>query len=100
MKIELSTLRPDPPFVVQHTAVETMMLSLVQCAVGISFISSGARWRCPPGVTLLPVVDLNITFPYALMWNLANNSPILAKLIESVKSLIKQKGRDNEIHGE
>ena len=85
--------------VVQHTAVETMMLSLVQCGVGVSFISTAARWRCPPGVTLLPVVDLKITFPYALMWNKDNNSPILAKLIESVRSLIKQKGLANEILG-
>ena len=86
--------------VVQETAVETMMLSLVQCGVGVSFISSAARWRCPPGVTLLPVADLNVTFPFALMWSKDNNSPLLAKLVQSVRSLIKKKARDSQIHGE
>ena len=86
--------------VVQHTAVETMMLSLVQCGVGVSFISSAARWRCPPGVTLSPVVDLNVTFPFALMWKKENNSPLLAKLVNNVKLLVEQKGRDTEILGE
>jgi DNA-binding transcriptional LysR family regulator len=88
------------PRVVQYTAVETMMLSLVQCGVGVSFISSAAKWRCPPGVTLLPVVDLHVTFPFALLWNKANNSPQLAKLVENVRSLVKQRGRNNEILGE
>jgi DNA-binding transcriptional LysR family regulator len=86
--------------VVQHNAVETMTLSLVQCGVGVSFISSGARSRCPPGVTLLPVVDLKITFPFALMWKKDNNSPLLAKLVNSVKLLVEQKGRDTEILGD
>ena len=86
--------------VVQHTAVETMMLSLVQCGVGVSFISSAARWRCPPGVTLSPVVDLNVTFPFALMWKKENNSPLLAKLVNNVKLLVEQKGRDTKILGE
>jgi len=88
------------PRVVQQTAVETMILSLVQCGVGVALISSAARWRCPPGVTILPVVDLNVTFPFALMWKENNNSPLLAKLVDNVKCLVDQKGRDNEILGE
>lgn len=76
------------------------MLSLVQCGVGVSFISSDARWRCPPGVTLLPVVDLHVTFPFELLWNKDNNSPLLAKLVDNVRSLVKQRGRNNEILGE
>jgi DNA-binding transcriptional LysR family regulator len=88
------------PHVVQQTAVETMILSLVQCGVGVAFISSAARWRCPPGVRLLPVADLNVTFPFALMWKKDNNSPLLAKLVDNVKVLVDQKGRDSEILGE
>jgi len=88
------------PRVVQHTAAETMMLSLVQCGVGVAFVSSAARWRCPPGVTLLPVTDLNVTFPFSLMWKKDNNSPLLVKLVDDVKLLLKQKGRNDEILGE
>jgi DNA-binding transcriptional LysR family regulator len=85
------------PRVVQQTAVETMILSLVQCGVGIALISSAARWRCPPGVTLRPVVDLDVTFPFALMWKKGNNSPLLAKLIADLKALVDQRGRNSEV---
>jgi DNA-binding transcriptional LysR family regulator len=87
------------PRIVQETAVETMILSLVQCSVGVAFISSAARWRCPPGVTLLPVADLNVTFPFALMWRQDNNSPLLAKFTADVKSLVERGGRKDEILG-
>jgi DNA-binding transcriptional LysR family regulator len=87
------------PRVVQQTAVETMILSLVQCGVGIAFISSAARWRCPPGVSLFSVVDLNVTFPFALMWKKDNNSPLLAKLVADVKTLVERRGRNTEILG-
>jgi DNA-binding transcriptional LysR family regulator len=87
------------PRVVQQTAAETMMLSLVQCGVGVAFISSAAKWRCPPGVTLFPVADLNVTFPFSLMWKKDNNSPLLAKLVADVKTLVEQRGRNGEILG-
>jgi DNA-binding transcriptional LysR family regulator len=87
------------PRVVQETAVETMILSLVQCSVGVAFVSSAARWRCPPGVTLLPVADLNLTFPFALMWRKDNNSPLLAKFTADLKSLVERGGRKDEILG-
>jgi hypothetical protein len=34
------------------------------------------------------------------MWKENNNSPLLAKLVDNVKCLVDQKGRDNEILGE
>jgi DNA-binding transcriptional LysR family regulator len=77
------------PRVVQETAVETMILSLVQCHVGVAFISSTARWRCPPNVALLPVEDLNLTFPFALMWRKDNRSPPLTKFTTYVKSMVE-----------
>ena len=32
-------------FPVQETAIETMILSLVQCRVGVAFVNSASRWR-------------------------------------------------------
>ena len=87
------------PRIVQETAVETMILSLVQCGVGVAFVSSASRWRCPANITLLPVKDLNITFPFALMWKKDNHSPLLAKFTAEVKSLVERKGSDTEILG-
>ena len=86
------------PRIVQETAIETMILSLVQCRVGIAFVSSASRWRCPPGVVLLPVSDLNVTFPFALMWRKDNSSPLLAKFTADVKSMVEGRGA-NEVLG-
>jgi len=86
------------PRIVQETAMETIMLSLVQCRVGVAFVNSAARWRCPPGVALLPVRDLNLAFPFALMWRKDNNSPLLAKFAADVKSMVQQRGA-NEVLG-
>jgi DNA-binding transcriptional LysR family regulator len=75
------------PRIVQETAVETMVLGLVQCHVGVAFVNSAARWRCPPGVVLLPVTDLNVAFPFSLMWRKDNRSPLLAKFVADVQPL-------------
>jgi len=87
------------PRIVQETAIETMILSLVQCRVGVAFVSSTSRWRCPPDVVLLPVRDLDVTFPFALMWRKDNNSPLLAKFVADVKSMAERRGRKDEILG-
>jgi len=79
------------PRVVQETAVETMILSLVQCHVGVAFVSSTSRWRCPPDVVVLPIVDLNLTLPFALMWRKDNRSPSLAKFTAYVQSMVEAK---------
>ena len=87
------------PRIVQETAIETMILSLVQCRVGVAFVSSAARWRCPPGVSLLTVTDLNLTFPFALMWRKDDNSPLLAKFVADVKSMVERRGRKRDVLG-
>jgi DNA-binding transcriptional LysR family regulator len=87
------------PRIVQETAVETMILSLVQCRVGVAFISSAARWRCPPGVALLPVTDLNVKFPFALMWRKDNNSPLLSQFTADLRLLVERRGRESEVLG-
>lgn len=86
------------PSIVQESASETIVLSLVQCRVGVAFVNSASRWRRPPGVTLLPVSDLNLKLPFALMWRNNNNSPLLAKFIAGVKSLM-ERGGANEVLG-
>jgi DNA-binding transcriptional LysR family regulator len=87
------------PRIVQETASETIILSLVQCRVGVAFINSAARWRCPPGVVLLPVTDLNVEIPFALMWRKDNHSPLLAKFTVDVRSMVERKGRKSKIVG-
>ena len=87
------------PRIVQETAIETMRLSLVQCGVGVAFVTSDSRWRCPPGVVILPVLDLNLAFLFALMWRKDNNSPLLAEFAGDVKSMVQRRGRKAKILG-
>jgi DNA-binding transcriptional LysR family regulator len=87
------------PRIVQETADEAVILSLVACRIGVAFVSSASRWRCRPSVTLLSVTDLNVTLPFALIWRKDNNSPLLAKFTADVKSLVEREGRKEEILG-
>jgi len=86
------------PRVVQETADEAIILSLVACGIGVGFVSSASRWRCPPNVALLSVTDLNLRLPFALIWRKDNTSPLVANFTADVESLVRQRGA-NEVMG-
>ena len=75
------------PRIVQEGVNEATILSLVSCGLGVAFVSSATRWRCPESVVLLPVADLKLPLPFALIWRKDNSSPLLAKLVADVRSL-------------
>jgi DNA-binding transcriptional LysR family regulator len=75
------------PHIVQEAVNEATILSLVSCRLGVAFVSSATRWRCPAGVVLLPVTDLNLALPFALIWRKDNTSPLLAKFVAAVRQL-------------
>ena len=75
------------PHVVQEAVNEATILSLVSCRLGVAFVSSATRWRCPESVVVLPVVDLKPTLPLALIWRKDNVSPLLAKFLGDVRQL-------------
>jgi len=75
------------PRIVQEGVNEATMLSLVSHGVGVAFVNENARWRCPQGVVVLPVMDLNLQLPLALVWRKDNASPLLAKFVADVKLL-------------
>jgi DNA-binding transcriptional LysR family regulator len=80
------------PRIVQEAVDQATMLSLVSCRLGVAFVSESTRWRCPVGVVLLPVTDLKLRVPFALVWRKDNNSPLLANFAAHVKSLVDGKG--------
>jgi len=43
--------------------------------------------RCPEGVVIMSVVDLDMPLPLALAWRRDNTSPLLANFIAEVQSL-------------
>ena len=70
---------------------EATILSLVSCRMGVAFVSSATRWRRPESVDVLPVTDLNLPLPLALIWRLIwrkdNAAPLLAKFVADVRQL-------------
>lgn len=73
------------PRIVQEALNEATILSLVSCRLGVAFVSSATRWRCPQSVVLLPVADLIFPLSFALIWRKDNVSPLLAKFVEDVR---------------
>jgi DNA-binding transcriptional LysR family regulator len=76
---------------VQLQTNEATILTLVAQGMGVGFVVETARWRCPEGVAILKVADLKLSLPLALVWRKDNLSPLLAKFVTDVGSLVKQK---------
>ncbi len=66
---------------------EATILSLVSCRMGVAFVSSATRWRRPGNVDVLPVGDLNLPLPLALIWRKDNTTPLLAKFVADVRQV-------------
>jgi DNA-binding transcriptional LysR family regulator len=75
------------PRIVQEGVNEATILSLVSCGLGVAFVSSATHWRCPESVVLLPVTDLKLPLPFALIWRKDNDSPLLEKFVADVRLL-------------
>jgi len=75
------------PRIVQEGMNEATILSLVSSGLGVGWVLSTARWRCPETVVVLPVVDLKMPLTLALVWRRDNASPLLGRFIEDVRRL-------------
>jgi DNA-binding transcriptional LysR family regulator len=76
------------PHIVQETDREATLLTLVAWQVGLALVSSNTRWRCPPGVVLLPVLDLHLPIKFSLIYRRDNRSALLAKFVSGTRSLL------------
>lgn len=77
------------PHIIQEALNEATILSLVACRIGVAFVTSATRWRCPESVVLLPVADLKLPLPFAFIWRKDNLSPLLARFAAEVRSMAK-----------
>ena len=75
------------PRIVQEAVNEATILSLVSHGLGVGFVNGTARSRCPKGVVVLPVSDLNVSLQLALVWRKDNASPLLARFVAGVRDL-------------
>jgi hypothetical protein len=53
--------------IIQEVAESGSMLSFVSCRLGVTFVLQATRWRCPAGVVLSPVEDLNLPLLMSLI---------------------------------
>src|SRR5438034_1251007 len=74
------------PHIVQEAVNEATILSLVSCRMGLAFVSGATRRRCPESVVLLPVTDLKLPLPFALIWRKDHASALLAKFVADVRT--------------
>jgi len=74
------------PHIVQEAADRDTHLGLVQCGIGIAWVTESTRWHCPRGIVLLPVDDMNVRLPFNLIWKKGNESPLLQKFVAQVKA--------------
>jgi DNA-binding transcriptional LysR family regulator len=74
----------NAPRIVQEAADRDTQLGLVQCQIGIAWLTESTRWHCPRGVVLLPVVDMNVRLAFNLIWKKDNSSPLLQKFVAQV----------------
>lgn len=75
------------PRIVQEASDRDTQLGLVQCRIGIAWLTESTRWHCPRGVLLRPVVDMNVRLPFNLIWKKDNASPLLQKLLAHVQAV-------------
>jgi DNA-binding transcriptional LysR family regulator len=74
------------PRIVQEAADRDTQLGLVQCQIGVAWLTESTRWHCPRGVVLLPVVDMDVRLPFNLIWKKGNSSPLLKKFVAQVEA--------------
>jgi len=74
------------PHVVQEATDRDTVLGLVQCQIGIAWLTESTRWHCPRGVVLLPVVDMNVRLPFNVIWKKDNASPLVQKFLAQVQA--------------
>ena len=74
------------PRIVQEATDRDMVLGLVQCRIGVAWVTESTRWHCPRGIVLLPVVDMNVRLPFNVIWKKNNTSPVLQQFLAQVQS--------------
>jgi len=74
------------PRIIQEATDRDTIVGLVQCRIGIAWLTESIRWHCPRGVVLLPVADMNVRLPFSLIWKKGNSSPLLQKFVAQVQA--------------
>ena len=74
------------PLIAQEATDRDTVLGLVQCRIGVAWVTESTRWHCPRGIVLLPIADMNVRLPFHLIWRKDNLSPALMGFVAQVKA--------------
>jgi DNA-binding transcriptional LysR family regulator len=72
--------------IVQEATDRDTVLGLVQCRIGIAWLTESTRWHCPRGIVLLPVVDMNVRLPFNVIWKKDNSTALLQRFVAQVQA--------------
>ena len=73
------------PRIVQEATDRDTVLGLVQCRIGVAWVTESTWWHCPRGIVLLPVVDMNVRLSFNAIWKKNNSSPVLQRFLAQVQ---------------
>jgi DNA-binding transcriptional LysR family regulator len=74
------------PRIIQEAPDRETVLGLVQCRIGIAWLTETTRWHCPRGVVLVPVVDMDVRLPFNVIWKRDNSSALLRTFVAQVEA--------------
>jgi DNA-binding transcriptional LysR family regulator len=77
----------NAPRIVQEAPDRDTNLGLVECRIGVAWMTESTRWHCPRGIVLIPVVDMNVRLPFNLVWKKGDTSALLQKFVAQVQAL-------------
>ena len=72
------------PRIVQEATDRDSVLGLVQCRIGVAWVTESTRWHCPKGIALLPVADMRVRLSFNVIWKRGTSSPVLQNFLARV----------------
>ena len=79
------------PQIVQEVSTTVSMLNLISVGMGIGLLVLGKNFTYPPGVTVLPLHDVDYVTSFVFGWIKGQRDPALDRMIDIVKALSKPK---------
>jgi DNA-binding transcriptional LysR family regulator len=77
------------PRVVQEVSTISTQLNLISVGMGIGLAVAGKKFSYPPGLTVIPLDDVNYTTSFVFAWVKGQKDPSLDRMLEIVKTLAK-----------
>ena len=78
------------PQIVQEVSTTVSQLNLISVGMGIGLLVLGKHFTYPPGVTVLPLHDVDYVTSFVFGWIKGQRDPALDRMIEIVKTLAKR----------